>query len=173
MGSGALQSDVDEKFGVVQGSEQVQPLTHCNSTGEVYQRTAAVHWQIEVALMLASSQVVERARIADDDSPDYFQEECLVYLIREFCRRGDERLVNDLSAILIDRCKNMIYGRLQVLGQQGVEDAFNDVILDLFAPILDLSSDRGDFLQVRFGLVLQRLIIGVYNRHIRRIKTSQ
>lgn len=167
---GALQSDVDEKIGAVQASVQVQPLTHCSSTGEVYQRTAAVHSQIKAALTLTSSKVVERARIADHDSPDYFQEECLVYLIREFRRRGDERLVNDLSVILIDRCKNMIYGRLQALGQLGVEDAFNDVILDLFAPILDLGSDRGDFLQVRFGLALKSLIIGVYNRYVKGMK---
>jgi DNA-directed RNA polymerase specialized sigma24 family protein len=168
-----LQSDVDEKIGEVQASVQVQPLTHCNSAGEVYQRTAAVHLQIEAALTLTSSQLVERARIADHHSPDYFQEECLVYLIREFRRRGDERIVNDLSEILICRCKNMIYGRLQALGLQSIDDASNDVILDLFASIVDLGSDRGDFLQVRFGLALQRLIIGVYNLRVRRIKATQ
>lgn len=165
-----MQSDIDEKIGEVHASTQVQSLTHCNSMGEVYQRTAPVHSQIEAALTLTSFQLVERARIADHHSPDYFQEECLVYLIREFRKRGDERIVNDLSEILICRCKNMIYGRLQALGQQGVEDAFNDVILDLFAPILDLGSDRGDFLQVRFGLALKSLIIGVYNQYVKGIK---
>ena len=165
-----LQSNVDEKIGEVQASIQVQPLTHCNSTGEVYQRTAPVHSQIEAALTLTSSQLVERSRIADQHSPDYFQEECLVYLIREFRRRGDERIVNDLSEILIRRCKNMIYGKLQALGLHAIDDAFNDVILDIFASILDLVSDRGDFLQVRFGLALKSLIISVYNRHVKRIK---
>jgi hypothetical protein len=165
-----LQSDVDEKIGAVLGSVQVQPLTHCNSAGDVYQRTAIVHSQIETALTLTFSQLVGRARIAERHSPDYFQDECLVYLIREFHRRGDERIVNVLSGILISRCKNMIYGRLQALGQRFVDDAFNDVILDLFSPILDVGSDRGDFLQVRFGRVLQRLIIGVYNRYVRGMK---
>jgi hypothetical protein len=168
-----LQSDIDEKIGEIRASVQVQPLTHCNSAGEVYQRTAAVHSQIEAALTLTSSQLVERARIADHHSPDYFQEECLVYLVREFCRRGDKSIVNDLSEILYDRCKNMIFGRLQALGLQAVDDAFNDVILDLFASSVDLGSDRGDFLQVRFGLALQRLIIGVYNHHVRRMKAAQ
>jgi len=165
-----LQSNIDEKIGEVRASVQVQPLTHCNSAGEMYQRTAPVHSQIEAALTLTSSQLVERARIADHHSPDYFQEECLVYLIREFHRRGDRRIINALSEILIRRCKNMIYGRLQALGLHAVDDAFNDVMLDLFAPILDLESDRGDFLQVRFGLRLQRLIIDVYNQYVRRIK---
>src|SRR5205807_1857255 len=102
--------------------------------------------------------------------PDYFQDECLVYLIREFHRQGNVGIVNDLSEILISRCKNMIYGRLQALGQRFVDDAFNDVILDLFSPILDVGSDRGDFLQVRFGLALKSLIIGVYNRYVRGMK---
>ena len=168
-----MQSDIDEKIGEARASVQVQPLTHCNSAGEVYQCTAAVHVQIEAGLTLTSSQLVERARIADHHSPDYFREECLVYLIREFRRRGDERIVNDLSEILISRCRNMIYGRLQALGLKSIDDASSDVILDLFAPIVDLRSDRGDFLQVRFGLALQKLIIGVYNLHVRRIKATQ
>ena len=168
--SGALQSDVDEKIGEVQACVQVQPLTHCNSAGEVYQRIASVQRQIEAALTLTSSQLIERAQLSDDQVPDYFQEECLVYLIREFHRRGDEPIVNDLSEILLRRCKSMTYGRLQALGLQAVDDAFSDVIWDLFTRILDLESDRGDFLQVRFGLALKSLIIGVYNQYVRGMK---
>jgi hypothetical protein len=169
---GELQSDIDEKIEEVRASVRVQPLTHCNIEGEVYLRTAAVHTQIEVALTLTSSQLVERARITDHHSPYYFQDECLVYLIREFRRRGDERIVNNLSETLISRCKNMIYGRLQALGQRFVDDSFNDVILDLFSPILDVGSDRGDFLQVRFGLALKSLIIGVYNRYVKGLENE-
>lgn len=164
-----MQSDVDVNIEEVQASVQVQPLTRCNGEGEVYQRTAAVHLQIEEALTMTSSQVVERARILDRQSPDYFQEECLIYLIREFRRRNDGRTVSDLSESLLDRCKNFIYNGLfsglRVLGSQAVEDACNDVILELFTLVLDLESDRSDFLQVRFGPALQRLIIGVYRRH--------
>jgi DNA-directed RNA polymerase specialized sigma24 family protein len=165
-----LQSDVDEKIGGAQACVQVQPLTHCNSAGEVYQRTASVQSQIEAALTLTSSQLIERAQISDDQAPDYFQEECLVYLIREFHKRGDEPLVNGLSEILLRRCKSMIYGRLQALGLQAVDDAFSDVIWDLFTLVLDLESGRGDFLQVRFRLALKSLIIAVYNRFVREMK---
>jgi hypothetical protein len=165
-----LQSDVDTTIEEVQASVQVQPLTRRNSAGAVYQRIASVQSQIEAALRLTSSQLIERARISDDQAPDYFQEECLVYLIREFHRRGDESAVSDLAEILLRRCKNMIYGRLQRLGLQAVDDAFCDVIRDLFTPILDLESDRGDFLQVRFGHVLKKLTIGVYNQYVRGIK---
>ncbi len=136
----------------------------------MYQRTASVQSQIEAALTLTSSQLIERARISDDQEPDYFQEECLVYLIREFHRRGDESIANDLAEILLRRCKSMIYGGLQALGLQAVDDAFSDVVWDLFTLILDLESDRGDFLQVRFRLALKSLIIGVYNRYVREMK---
>jgi len=168
-----LQFDVDEKIREAQASVQVQPLTHCNSAGEVYQRIASVQSQIDAALMLTSFQLIERAQISDDQAPDYFQEECLVYLIREFHRRGDEPIVNDLTEILLRRCKSMIYGRLQALSLQAVDDAFSDVIWDLFTLILDLESDRGDFLQVRFGLALKSLIIGVYNRYVRGMKKEE
>lgn len=172
-----MQSDVNVNIEEVQVSVQVQPLTRCNGEGEVYQRTPAVHLQIEKALTMTSSQVVERARILDRQSPDYFQEECLIYLIREFRRRNDGRTVSDLSERLLDRCKNFIYNGLfsglRVLGSQAVEDACNDVILDLFTLVLDLESDRSDFLQVRFGPALQRLIIGVYRRHSSRIQEAK
>lgn len=171
--SGTLQSDIDGTIETIQERIQVQPLTHCNSAGETYQRTPAVLVQIEAALMLTSSQLLERVRIVDTQSPAYLQEECLVYLIHEFHRRGNKRLVNDLCEVLIGRCKNMIYGRLWTLGVQSVDDAFNDVILDVFSLILDLESDRGDFLQIRFGRVLQKLVIGVYNRHVRRKKAEE
>jgi DNA-directed RNA polymerase specialized sigma24 family protein len=165
-----LQPDVDEKIGGAQACVQVQPLTRRNSAGEVYQRTASVQSQIEAALTLTSSRLIERARISDDQEPDHFQEECLVYLIREFHKRDDESIANDLAEILLRRCKNMIYGRLQVLGLQAVDDAFSDVIRDLFTHILDLESDSGDFLQVRFGHALKKLILGVYKQYVRRME---
>lgn len=165
-----MQSDVDVKIEEVQAGVPVRSLTHCNDAGEIYQRAASIQSQIEAALTLTSSQLIERAQISDDKSSEYFQEECLVYLIREFHRGGDYPVVDNLAKILIQRCKSMIYGGLRTLGLDTVDDAFSDVILDVFTDILDLESDRGDFLQVRFGVVLKRRIIGVYNRQVKRIK---
>jgi DNA-directed RNA polymerase specialized sigma24 family protein len=168
-----LQSDVDEKIGEVQASVQVQPLTRCNSAGEVYQRLTSVQSQITAALTLTSSELIERAQISDDQSPDYFQEECLVYLIREFHRRNDARTVNYLTELLIRRCQRTISGRLLAFGLESVEDAVRDVVADLLDRILDLKSDRGDFLQVRFGLALKRLVIGVYRQYLARAEEAE
>ncbi len=168
-----MQSDVDEKIGEVQASVQVQPLTRCNSAGEVYQRLASVQSQITATLTLTSSQLIERAQISDDQSPDYFQEECLVYLIREFHRRNDARTVNDLTELLIRRCQRTISGRLLAFGLESVEDAVRDVIADLLDRILNLKNDRGDFLQVRFGLALKSLVIGVYRKYLARAEEAE
>jgi len=168
-----LQSNVDEKIGEVKANVQVQPLTRHNGAGEVYQRTASVHSQIEAALAMTSSQMVERAGISDLSSPDYFQEESLVYLIREFRRRNDVRTVNVLTELLIRRCQRTISGRLLAFGLESVEDAVRDVIADLLDRILNLKSDRGDFLQVRFGLALKRLVIGVYRRYLAKAEEAE
>jgi DNA-directed RNA polymerase specialized sigma24 family protein len=168
-----LQSDINIKIKKAQESVQIQPLTHCTSAGEVYQRTASVHAQIEVALTLTSSQLIEQARISDSQSPDYFQEECLVYLIRDFHRRSDTRTVNDLAELLIRRCQRMIYGRLLAFDLESVEDAVQDVIADLFDHILDLKSGRSDFLQVRFWLALKSLIISVYRRYLAQAEKAE
>ena len=172
-----LQSDVNIKIGEAVATIQVQPLTRCNGDGEVYQRTASVHAQIKEALMMTSFQVVEHAQIVDRQSQGHLQEECLLYLIREFHRRNDVHIVSDLSASLLDRCKNIIYNRLchglRMLGQQAIDDAYNDVVLELFTLILDVENDRSDFLQVRFGPALQMLIIGVYRRHSSQIQEAK
>jgi hypothetical protein len=60
-----LQSDKDEKIMEAQASVQVQPLTRCKSTGEVYHRITSVQSQIEAALTLTSSQLIERAQGAE------------------------------------------------------------------------------------------------------------
>jgi DNA-directed RNA polymerase specialized sigma24 family protein len=46
-----------------------------------------------------------------------------------------------------------------------VEHAFHDVVEELFDQILDLESDRGDFLQVRFWPVVEKLRINAFNRY--------
>ncbi len=66
-----LQSDIDEKILEAQASVQVQPLTRRNSAGEVYQRITSVQMQIEAALTLTSSQLIERAQGAERSGEQY------------------------------------------------------------------------------------------------------
>jgi len=61
----------------------VRPLTRRNRQGSVYERTEAVEERIRFALCLKPAAMIEQARIRDYKAPNYLQEECLVYLIRE------------------------------------------------------------------------------------------
>lgn len=161
-----MQFHVGQSSEVVPERVPIQPLTHCNSEGSVYQRPAVVEKQIEDAWTLTSAELVERARVQDYHAPGYLQEECLVYLIRAFHRMGKTDIVNALTESLLRRCSKRVNEPFQVLDPQERDDAYHDVLQDLFDQILDLESDRGDFLQVRFWVVLKRLGISRFRRYV-------
>ena len=150
-----------------------EPLTHRNSAGEVYQRDPAVEEQIRQVRHLAPDALRERAGGRDRASPDYHQEECLVYLIRHYHRAGDSLLVSDLAEILLRRCATLIDRRLRSLGAEAAEEGYNDVVERLFGLILDLSSDRGDFLQVRFWRALEKLAVRAFHQQLRQHQRAQ
>src|SRR5258708_2525673 len=88
----------------------VEPLTHRNADGDVYQRTPAVERQIATALALPHDRLRQRLAVADQNATDYLKEECLVYLIRHYHRVGDAGLVNSVSEALLHRCARFIDG---------------------------------------------------------------
>ncbi len=145
----------------------VEPLTRRNTAGQRYTRLAQVEAQIQRALELSSSALLVAAGNTDQSAADYLQEETLVYLIRASRRRGQEVLVNDLSGVLIERCASFIDRKLWGLGEEAA-DAYQEVILELFNQILDLNSDRGDFLQVRFWVGIERLVFSAFGRALKR-----
>lgn len=151
----------------------VQPLTRRNREGTVYRRDPGVESQIDRALALEPARLLDYARLMDRACPGYLQEEALVYLIRAYHGRGERTVVNALSEALIRRCAKSINDRLQALGPQAVEDAFRDVIAEVFEMILDLASDRGDYLQVRFWIVVKRRTITVFGRYVRHAQVAQ
>lgn len=157
----------------------VRPLTRRNRQGAVYQRTEAVEKRIRSALSLKPAVMIEEARIRNYKAPNYLQEECLVYLIREYKSRGERRVVMELSVILLLRCSKYINeGVRNLRSERGdhserVEHAFRDVVTELFDQILDLESDRGDFLQVRFWPVVDKLRIGAFKRHLKDLHRAE
>ncbi len=164
---------MNQKIGEVEERIHIQPLTHCTREGKAYQRSVAVESKIESALALTPAYLVEFAKSPDHKSSDYVQEECLVYLIREYKRKDRNSVVNDLTRILLQRCAKFINNRLQILGQDTVEEAFHDVIQEMFTQILDLDSDRGDFLQVRFWAALKVIVISTFNRYKKRLEEAK
>lgn len=145
---------------------ELQPLTRRTKDSALYRRSEEVDQQIRSALSMTPEALVGRAHIANKDSPDYLKEECLVYLIRESHRSGQRVMVNALAEILIERCASHIDVKLRTLRPEVAEEAFQDVISSMFDVILDLNSDRGDFLQVRFWRNLELRIINAFNRSV-------
>ena len=157
---------MNRPIGGQDGSGLPEPLTHKNARGEVYQRHDDVVRQIVEAARLDRDELYARAELDERTSPGFVKEECLVYLIRHSYRTGDKLLLDRLSEVLLSRCAKAVESRLSSLDRDSRKDAYNDVIEQVFTRILDLDSDRGDFLQVRFWMVLKRLTIDAYKRHI-------
>ena len=55
------------------------------------------------------------------------------------------------------------------MGSEARDEAFDEVVLRLFELILDLESDRGDFLQVRFWVVLEKLVVSAFSRQVKEL----
>lgn len=150
-----------------QSDPPVEPLTHRNLDGKIYERTARVETQIREAIVLSSQQLRERVAVDDRESGEFLQEECLVYLIRHHYRLGKRDLVSDLSEALLNRCARTINSSLRKLGDEASEEGYQDVVEQVFRQIMDLASDRGDFFQVRFWPALERLRTRAFDRQLK------
>ena len=151
----------------------IEPLTRRNAHGVVYQREPEVERQIAQALRLPADRLRERAAVSDQESADYLKEECLVYLIRHYHRAGERQLVNDLTEVLLRRTAKLIHSRFRGLPAEAAEDGYGDVVERLFNQILDLESDRGDFLQVRFWRALEKLAVRAFSQRLTLHKWAQ
>ena len=150
----------------------VRPLTRI--VGErVYRRSTDVEAQIASALMLDRVELCQRAQQHNHTHAEYLRPECLVYLIREFLGRGDEEMVSALCASLIKRSAGQIHKHLVALDPESAEESYREVITELFSRILDLKSDRSDFLQVRYWVARERLAISAFKKCTRLLKQAQ
>ena len=149
-----------------------QPLTRRNANGQVYQRLAVVDRQIEEALGLDDEELRSRLAVRDKESPTFLKEESVVYLIRHHHAVGNRECVNDLTECLLKRCATWINDKLSGLRTDLREDGNAGVVAEVFARILDLTSDRGDFLQVRFWMGIQRITVDVFRKQIKQFDSD-
>ena len=140
-----------------------EPLTRRNRAGELYIREPDVERQIVGALALTREVLRERIAITDRGSPDYLKEECFVYLLRHYHRRGDEGNVSDIAAALLRRGTRIIRRHLRSLGAEALEEGYSEVVARLLRKILDVATDKADFFQVRFWFAMKRICIQVFD----------
>lgn len=155
---------------------RVTPLTHPDPQrpGNPYQRLAPVEEQIADLLKLDEQSLTARSRVLDFTAPEYIRSECLVYFLREALRTSNDDLVNTLTTALSRRCAKHINDRIQrLIDRRYVDDCFNDAVAAVFVPILDITSDRADFAQVRFGIFLQYGVSNIIRDYLKRQKEDR
>lgn len=135
----------------------VEPLTHCNLQGDAYRREPSVEAQIKEALALGTADLVARAKVSDKADPAYLQEETLAYLIRRAQRAANDNLASDLVEVLVERCTHYLK-TLRRLPQDKFEEVVADTIAEIVEKLVEPEgSDAGDFLQVKFWVVVKRM----------------
>ncbi len=144
------------------------PLTRRNEQGQLYTRDEDVEEQIKRLLGQAPDTILVQTSVADKASESFLREEVLVYFLRGFQTSGNEQAVTQLSKALLERFPSVTKHRLASLGRDEQDQAYTDVVQEIFSLIFDLSTDRADFLQVKFKKVLMRRAINAFDRYKQR-----
>lgn len=136
-----------------------KPLTRrSKTTGELYYRRPEVETQIAEALAADTASLLRRVRERDTEAGGFLKEECLVHLIRELARRGEEQTSRQVAEELAIRCMDFIRGQVRrLIGDEYLEDCRNDVLSQTFERIFDSDTDRADYFEVSFWQFLKRL----------------
>jgi RNA polymerase sigma factor (sigma-70 family) len=145
------------------------PLTKRDADGTLYVRESKVDKQIIEALQLNQSQLIERIGIRDTGATGYFQEECLVYLIRHFRREGIQYLESELISQLMKRCAVYIDKKMyKLLDRRYHDEALQDVYNEMVCKLIDIETNKQDFAQYRFWHWLKRIIGNALRSHFHR-----
>jgi DNA-directed RNA polymerase specialized sigma24 family protein len=145
-------------------------LTRQTRAGQPVRRPRGVEAQIKELLPLPAGVIDQRIKVTDSQASDFVCEEALVYLIRSNRQRGDLRIVNTLTEALLRRIGRRTHNMLSSLGRDRAAEAKSAVVEELFRRILDLTTDRGDFLQVRFWQAHKGIVIDVTRQQLREIQ---
>lgn len=105
----------------------IRPLTKCEPDGVAYLRPAGVEQQIGEALGHDLTELRQRLRITDRKSPGYLKSECLVHLIRQSLRAGQQAKADVALTVLLYPSG---LSRLPLLWQGVHNDVHMSVIMD-------------------------------------------
>jgi RNA polymerase sigma factor (sigma-70 family) len=137
---------------------KIEPLSHPDGDGEELKRSPQVEAQIIEALSLQRPYLQQRVAIQDFRQSGYLKEECLVYLIRKLRTDGEFALSDEFVLHLVLRIAKRVHRQLsKALHESLVDECYRDVISEVTCRIIDVSSDRDDYAQVRFGRWLKML----------------
>ncbi len=151
-----------------------RPLTKTEPDGALYARPSWVEAQIDETVQLSRPELRARLLITDRNDPGYLRHECLVHLVRQGRRSGDQALMSAVLPVLLGRCEANL---LVKVPDGGMPDAASlrqeilDELTELF--VVDGSGgspDELDFYECKFNKAFRAMRIDAVRREARRRK---
>lgn len=141
-----------------QPSQEIESLTQMSKDSVPYRRAPLVEEQIRWALTLSREALLDSINKAKPGESGYLKEETLVYLIRAHYIANQNEITEELWKILYQRCVKLIRAKIPQIDQRSGQ-AYQHIQARLFEQIIHPEGMQGDFLQVRFWLGFQSLVI--------------
>lgn len=161
---------------IVQGGEMARPLTKIGSDGAPYVRPSVVETQLEEASQLSLADLRKRLRITDRNDPYHLRSECLVHLVREGRRSGDQALMSAVLPVLLGRCEANLLVKVPDGGMQDAASVRQEILDDLAELFVADGSgdfpDELDFYECKFNMAFRALRIDGIRRAARRRKRT-
>jgi hypothetical protein len=139
----------------------IRPLIKKDQKGVLYARPPSVEAKIGAVLHCNDwAALAQRARITDPKAPEHLPSECMVHLIRDAIRRGDQRTATLLMPPLLVRCEANL---LKTVPDSAMRDAeaVREEILSNFQMLFtdDAAEDALDYYECRFNRAFKALRI--------------
>jgi hypothetical protein len=153
-----------------------RPLTKTEPDGALYVRPSGVEAQIDEAMQLSLADLRVRLLLRDRNSSDYLRSECLVHLVREGRRSGDQPLMSAVLPVLLARCEANLLVKVPDGGMPDAESLRQEILdelTELF--VIDGSGDfpsELDFYECRFNKAFRALRIDAVRRDATRRKQN-
>ena len=150
----------------------VRPLTKRTRTGAPYTRPPEVETEIKAALREDWGTLRRRLKIADGRSAEHVGSECLVHLLRDAHRKGDDRRMGAVLQVLLGRCEAILKATIPE-SEPGAGE-MREAVLGKFTELLARGCvgerpEELDFYECKFNRALQTLRFDVVDRERRRL----
>jgi len=146
-----------------------RPLTK-HKDGVRYARPPVVETNIDDALRSDHATLRRRLLVTDRGASDYLRAECLVHLIREAHRAGDDRRRDTVLPILLGRCEAILEAKVseQLPNAVGLrEEVLSDFCELLIADGTGEDPNALDYYECRFNRAFRTLRIDTLRRELR------
>jgi len=135
-----------------------------------YARPPVVETNIDGALRSDPATLRRRLLVTDRSAPDYLRSECLIHLMREAHRAGDDRRRDTLLPILLGRCEAILKAKVseQLPNAAGLrEEVLSEFCELLIADGFGDDPDALDYYECRFNRAFRTLRIDTLRRELR------